>query len=510
MSTVFISTRQFASICLFCFMLSFCNGGVLNPSFQIKAVSLGGWLVTEGWIKPSLFDGIPNKDFLDGTALQFKSVTTGKYLCAEDGGGTILVANRTAASDWETFKLWRINERAFNLRVFNKQFMGLDTKGNGVDMVAVSNTPGNSETFEIMRNCDNSCRVRIKAPNGFFLQAKSDVLVTADSQGSSGCGDNDPSVFLMTISGTMQGEFQVTSGYGPEKAPAIMKEHWKTFIVEDDFKFISKNGLNAVRIPVGWWIASHPSPPLPYVGGSLQALDNAFSWAEKYGIKVIIDLHAAPGSQNGWEHSSSRDGSQDWGKTDDNIQQTVDVIDFLTARYAKSLSLYAVELINEPLAPGASLENLTKYYKAGYEAVRRHSSTAYVVVSNRLGTTMEPRELFPLASGMSNLAIDVHYYNVLSDIFNNMTIQQNIVFLLTNRTSQLNYITQSNGPLTFVGEWVAEWEVKGASKGDYQRFAKAQLKVYSKATFGWAYWTLKNVNNHWSLEWMIKNGYIKL
>ncbi len=30
---------------------------------QMKAVNLGGWLVTEGWIKPSLFDGIPNKDF---------------------------------------------------------------------------------------------------------------------------------------------------------------------------------------------------------------------------------------------------------------------------------------------------------------------------------------------------------------------------------------------------------------------------------------------------------------
>ena len=40
------------------------------------------------------------------------------------------------------------------------------------------------------------------------------------------------------------------------------------------------NGLNAVRIPVGWWIASDPSPPLPYVGGSLTALDNAVSWAE--------------------------------------------------------------------------------------------------------------------------------------------------------------------------------------------------------------------------------------
>jgi aryl-phospho-beta-D-glucosidase BglC (GH1 family) len=50
-------------------------------------------------------------------------------------------------------------------------------------------------------------------------------------------------------------------------------------------------------------------------------------------VKIIIDLHAAPGSQNGWEHSSSRDGSQEWGKTDDNIQQTVAVIEFLTARY---------------------------------------------------------------------------------------------------------------------------------------------------------------------------------
>lgn len=62
----------------------------------------------------------------------------------------------------------------------------------------------------------------------------------------------------------------------------------------------------------------------------------------------------------------------------------------------------------------------------------------------------------------------------------------------------------------FAGEWVAEWQVNGATKEEYQRFAKAQLNVFGRATFGWAYWTLRNVNNHWSLEWMIKNGYIKL
>jgi hypothetical protein len=69
-----------------------------------------------------------------------------------------------------SLKLWRINETNFNFRVFNKQFAGLDTNGNGIDIVAVSSTPGRSETFEIVRNSNDTSRVRIKASNGFFLQ----------------------------------------------------------------------------------------------------------------------------------------------------------------------------------------------------------------------------------------------------------------------------------------------------------------------------------------------------
>ncbi|KAK4342900.1 hypothetical protein RND71_038716 [Anisodus tanguticus] len=44
--------------------------------------------------------------------------------------------------------------------------------------------------------------------------------------------------------------------------------------------------------------------------------------------KVIIDLHAVPGSQNGHEHSGSRDGSGEWGAS--YIEETVEAIDFLT------------------------------------------------------------------------------------------------------------------------------------------------------------------------------------
>ncbi|XP_076890777.1 putative glucan 1,3-beta-glucosidase A [Bidens hawaiensis] len=473
---------------------------------MIKAVNLGGWLLAEGWMKPSLFDSIPNKDFLDGTELQFKSKTTRKFLAAELGGGTNIVANRSSASTWETFRLWRINETSFHLRVFNKQFLGLDS--TGINLVATTNDYQTSGIFEIIRKSDDPNRVRIKAPNGSFLQAKTEDLVTADSKGDGQWGDNDPSVFEMTIVRRLQGEYQVTNGYGPLQAPQIMKDHWDTFIVENDFNFIATSGLNAVRIPVGWWTASDPTPPEPYVGGSLQYLDKAFLWAEKYNLKVILDLHAAPGSQNGFEHSSTRDGSIEWGQTEETIQETVRAIEFFAARYTDNPSLYAVELINEPHASGVSLDVLTKYYEDGYKAVRRHSPNAFVVLSNRLGG--DSKELFPVASGMTNVVIDVHYYNLFSDIFDTMNVEQNIEFLKTTRSDELQAITTSDGPLTFVGEWVTEWQVRGATKEEYQRFSKAQLEVFGRASFGWAYWSLKNVNGNWSMEWMIKNGYITL
>ncbi|KAJ0515746.1 putative glucan 1,3-beta-glucosidase [Helianthus annuus] len=500
------SNRQLLGIVFVFALFIISNGRSLDTNSQfIKAVNLGGWLVTEGWIKPSLFDSIPNKDFLDGAWLQFKSKTLGKFLAAELGGGTIVVANSSSASDWETFRLWRINETSFHIRVFNKQFLGLDS--SGINLVAVSTDYNTSGVFEIIRKSDDPSLVRIKAPNGSFLQAKTQDLVTADSKGDGQWRDDDPSVFKMTIAQRLQGEYQVTHGYG-SKAPQIMNDHWNTFIVEEDFNFIATSGLNAVRIPVGWWTASDPTPPKPFVGGSLQYLDKAFLWATKYNLKVILDLHAAPVSQNGYEHSGSRDGFIEWGQTEESIQETLRVLEFFTARYANNPSLYAVELLNEPRADGVSLSVLTKYYEAGYKVVRKHAPNAFVLLSNRLSG--DSKELLPVASRMTNAVIDVHYYHLFNDIFNNMTVEQNIEYVRTNRSEELQAITTLIGPLTSVFEWTSEWKVKGATKEEYQRFSKVQLEVYGRASFGWAYWTLKNAEKHWSFEWMIKNGYINL
>ena len=64
--------------------------------------------------------------------------------------------------------------------------------------------------------------------------------------------------------------------------------------------------VNHVRIPIGWWSVV-PIPGNPYVVGAYGYLAKALGWAETHGLKVMIDLHGAPGSQNGiiyrhWEH----------------------------------------------------------------------------------------------------------------------------------------------------------------------------------------------------------------
>lgn len=91
----------FCSLCVF--QLSHSSS---DDSFtKVRAVNLGGWLVVEGWIKPSLFDGIPNGDMLDGTQVQLKSVALQKYVSAYSGGGSNVTVDRAATSSWETFKV---------------------------------------------------------------------------------------------------------------------------------------------------------------------------------------------------------------------------------------------------------------------------------------------------------------------------------------------------------------------------------------------------------------------
>lgn len=62
--------------------------------------------------------------------------------------------------------------------------------------------------------------------------------------------------------------------------------------------------LNHVRIPIGYW-AYQVAPGEPYIQGQHEYLLKAIGWAGNNGLKVIVDLHGVPGSQNGYEWDPS-------------------------------------------------------------------------------------------------------------------------------------------------------------------------------------------------------------
>ncbi|CAN4126754.1 unnamed protein product [Withania somnifera] len=436
----------FLLFCWLIFSVGFSVEG-LHGNSRIRAVNLGGWLVVEGWIKPSLFDDIPNGDMLDGTQVQLKSVTLQKYVSAQNGGGMNVSVDRDNPLEWETFKLWRVSESVFQFRTAQGQF--LSCNGDGDSVTATAESVSDSETFYLERNFNN--RAHIKLKSGTYIQASNDNVLTADFTGTPGWDDN-PATFEMTIVGKLQGDYQLANGYGHDKAKEVLKA---------------------------------------------------------YNIKCIIDLHAAPGSQNGMEHSASRDGTVNWPTSSEYISQTLDAVEFLASRYAMHPSLLGIELLNEPSAADVSLEILVPFYKKGYQIVRKYSQTAYVIFCQRIGNA-DPLELYQANIGSLNTVVDLHYYNLFDRYFDKLTSLENIQYIYKSRQSQIQALNSANGPLVFVGEWVNEWNVTDGSLADYQEFGRVQLDVYNAASFGWSYWTLKCEKKHWDFEWSIRNNYVQL
>ena len=128
---------------------------------------------------------------------------------------------------------------------------------------------------------------------------------------------------------------------GPER----IAKHRQEFMTEADFAWLHTHGIEALRVPVGYWV-------LESQDGYLEAtkqLDWCFAMAQKYHMRVLLDLHAAPGAQNLGDHSGSgnRMPQTGWYQAK-NRRATRRILIQLAERYSASPQLWGIELLNEP------------------------------------------------------------------------------------------------------------------------------------------------------------------
>lgn len=131
------------------------------------------------------------------------------------------------------------------------------------------------------------------------------------------------------------------------------------------------------RIPIGYWSipltssdTSESTSTAPYNTGAWTYFLRALTWAQKYNIHVIVDLHGAPGSQNGYDNSGHLTNSPVWASAPSNVTRTVDTVKFLAKTVGSQVSV--IELLNE--AAGYRGDDwatvVRQFWLDGYAAVR--------------------------------------------------------------------------------------------------------------------------------------------
>lgn len=189
------------------------------------------------------------------------------------------------------------------------------------------------------------------------------------------------------------------------------RRHHKDFISEQDWVWLSTHNVSHVRIPVGYWVLDGD---VPYVGAQA-SLDWAFEMAEKYGVKILLDLHGLKGSQNGTVHSG-RVGPVEWKRY---TAEHLEVVRKLARRYGDQPALWGLEIINEPKVVGGYFA-LLKYYRQAYAILRKELRPGvYTIfqdgfVPPLFSGALWPRKGYPVI-------MDTHFYLLPSNLLNRLT-----------------------------------------------------------------------------------------
>ncbi|KAF2223763.1 family 5 exo-beta-1,3-glucanase glycosyl hydrolase [Elsinoe ampelina] len=361
-------------------------------------------------------------------------------------------------------------------------------------------------------------------------------------------------------------EYTLAAKLPPSTVKTTFETHYSSFLSEQDFKEMQAAGFDHVRIPYGYWaVTTYPGDP--YVANvSWRYLLRCIEWARKYGLRVKLDMHGAPGSQNGWNHSGKQ-GDIGWlngTAGTENGQRTTDIHDqlskfFAQPRYKNIVTIWG--LVNEPKMTFLDTSAVLEWTKSTVSIIRKNGITANIAFGDGFrGLDNWQGQL----QDVSGLVLDVHQYVIFNVQQLILDHQAKVNFACGGWTAQaVRSMDKTTGfGATMFAEWSqadtdcanylnnvgvgSRWEgtlnfatgagggngsvltptcptnnnprcscrEANADPGNYspvykqwlKEFAEAQMESFEKG-WGWFYWTWKTENNaQWSYRDGLKNG----
>jgi glucan 1,3-beta-glucosidase len=303
---------------------------------------------------------------------------------------------------------------------------------------------------------------------------------------------------------------------GEVEATRRLHHHWNTFITRDDFGWLKSAGINAVRLPVGHWLfgkdypyhRSYQEARYPFVEGGLAIVDKVFEWAGEFGLRVVLDLHAAPGCQNGFDNGGILDVCE-WHTSEEYIEHSLVVLERLAERYADHPALHGIETLNEPRWD-IPTDLLKRFNSDAYLRIRRHCPPERVTVVFHDGfRSFREYAGFLQEPEFRNVAIDIHRYQCFMDYDTSLDIFGHIRKSAVDWRDEADEIIRESGYQVYCGEWSLGLDLKMVSlwaegpfnhaleemdlfqmSAAYRGYASAQVLTFEKYA-GWFFWTYR-------------------
>ncbi|KAI0753525.1 glycoside hydrolase [Daedaleopsis nitida] len=221
---------------------------------------------------------------------------------------------------------------------------------------------------------------------------------------------------------------QILAAKGPDVLQKTLEDHYNTFITEEDIAQIAGAGLNWVRLPIPFWAINKWDDVGVDGTGAHQAepflertcwkyILRVLGWARKYGLRVNLDLHTMPGSQNGYNHSGKL-GTINWMKSVmglANAERSLDYIRIITEfisqpEWRDVVPMFGI--VNEPYLHQIGEDQVKSFYLHAYEMVREITGTGAgngPMISMHDGFT-GPANWAGFLTGADRVALDTHPY----------------------------------------------------------------------------------------------------
>ena len=327
-------------------------------------------------------------------------------------------------------------------------------------------------------------------------------------------------------------EYWLPCSLTKEVYEARILTHRSEYITERDFVTIKSWGMDTIRIPVPYFIFGDREP----FPGCINELDKAFNWAEKYGLKILIDLHTAPEGQNGFDNGGIS-GVCKWAQNPQEVEFVLTVLERLAKRYGTRNGLWGIEILNEPATEaiwefmnvqkryppkdeamgegscGIPIPFIKQFYREAYKRIRAFMPEEKHVVFHDAFDLSGWKEFFE-KENFQNIVLDTHQYLMMAEMMGcGQNLNEYLDYIQTHFAKEIEKV-QAYVPV-ICGEWclfnslACGWDTKGGQtvlngvegsdkelksakekKEIYQAVAKAQLEAWNKGS-GHFYWSYK-------------------